>query len=642
MALSGARSPYLGRSRKRGGANEGNRLRRGRCCVCVCGRPAGRGRRRDLLQLPAAMGRLGLDAQGDQDRPRPRCALRQQEFRPGAFSAARGKEQPRRRHRLFRRDVRHQRQGGGRIAALQAERLGADSCWTEGSGRLLAHHPLRNARPVRQQGRARGQARTRLLARSVEAGLSRHGRLSRPILGRGRVCRRRRRQSRARRSEERFRRGHRLLPRARQERCDRAEADFLRARGFRRDSDPVRLRFQRLPGEVHREGRFRVRAAVRRLGRVPLRHRPRQRRAAQRARRKDARLHSLRQRPGHLDQRLFAAGAAHPASRRSQGSFLARQRLRARKDGRLGRDGNVRDGIRGPLPRRSALMSVAARFRLHAGKSHARAFAVSGTAFSRLCLVPLAIVVAAFFLLPMARLMEVGADGPKGLAAYAAILIEPRYRATLINTVVLAAATTAATLIIATIAGLFLQRNRFPGHSLLVAMLTFPLAFPGVVVILLAGRQGLIGDISFRLTGGKLVFAYSLGGLFLGYLYFSIPRVILTIMAAVEKLDPRLEEAARSLGAGPWAVHRDVILPALAPAFVASGAIAFATAMGAFGTAFTLATNIDVLAMLIYTEFTLAANLAMAAALSVGLGLVAWAILALARSFAGTTVAAAG
>ncbi len=90
------------------------------------------------------------------------------------------------------------------------------------------------------------------------------------------------------------------------------------------------------------------------------------------------------------------------------------------------------------------------------------------------------------------------------------------------------------------------------------------------------------------------------------------------------------------------AIHRDVILPALAPAIVASGAIAFATAMGAFGTAFTLATNIDVLPMLIYTEFTLSANIAMASALSVGLGLVAWIILALARSFGGNTVAAAG
>jgi hypothetical protein len=86
-------------------------------------------------------------------------------------------------------------------------------------------------------------------------------------------------------------------------------------------------------------------------------------------------------------------------------------------------------------------------------------------------------------------------------------------------------------------------------------MLTFPLAFPGVVVgfmiILLAGRQGLIGDLSNRLFGEKLVFAYSIYGLFLGYLYFSIPRVILTIMAAVQKLDVGLEEAARSLGARP-------------------------------------------------------------------------------------------
>ena len=48
------------------------------------------------------------------------------------------------------------------------------------------------------------------------------------------------------------------------------------------------------------------------------------------------------------------------------------------------------------------------------------------------------------------------------------------------------------------------------------------------MVILLAGRQGLIGEIAEMLTGEKLVFAYSMAGLFLGYLYFSIPRVILT------------------------------------------------------------------------------------------------------------------
>ena len=266
--------------------------------------------------------------------------------------------------------------------------------------------------------------------------------------------------------------------------------------------------------------------------------------------------------------------------------------------------------------------------------------------FLSLCLLPLAVAVIAFFVLPMARLVAVGAAGPHGVAEYAAILLDARYRGTLINTVLLATATTAATLVIATIAGLFLQRHRFPGRAVLVALLTFPLAFPGVVVgfmiILLAGRQGLIGDITLRLFGEKQVWAYSMQGLFLGYLYFSIPRVILTIMAAVEKLDPSLEEAARALGAGPWPVMRDVVLPALRPAFIASGAIAFATAMGAFGTAFTLATDIDVLPMLIYTEFTLSANIATAAALSVGLGLVAWAILALARSVASNTVAAAG
>ena len=94
---------------------------------------------------------------------------------------------------------------------------------------------------------------------------------------------------------------------------------------------------------------------------------------------------------------------------------------------------------------------------------------------------------------------------------------------------------------------------------------------------------------------------------------------------------------SRGVAGGGWRP-----LPALGPAFVASGAIAFATAMGAFGTAFTLATNIDVLPMLIYTEFTLSANIAISAALSVGLGLVAWAVLALARSFGGNSVAAAG
>jgi putative spermidine/putrescine transport system permease protein len=255
-------------------------------------------------------------------------------------------------------------------------------------------------------------------------------------------------------------------------------------------------------------------------------------------------------------------------------------------------------------------------------------------------------VFAAFWLLPMARLVQVGASGPRGLAEYLTVVTDERYFRSLVSTVALSAGVSVATLALALVAGIFLQRNRFPGRGLLVAMMTLPLAFPGVVVgfmvILLAGRQGLIGDVTSWLFGDKLVFAYGMAGLFMGYLYFSIPRVILTLMASVEKLDPALEEAARSLGASTWQVTRDVLLPALSPAIISSGAICFATSMGAFGTAFTLATQINVLPITIYNEFTNYANFATAAALSIVLGIITWASLALARSLAGSSVAAAG
>ena len=120
-----------------------------------------------------------------------------------------------------------------------------------------------------------------------------------------------------------------------------------------------------------------------------------------------------------------------------------------------------------------------------------------------------------------------------------------------------------------------------------------------------------------------------------------VPRTILTVIAAAEKLDPQLIEAARSLGASNWRVLVDVLIPGLKPALLAAGAICFATSMGAFGTAFTLATKIDVLPMIIYTEFTLQANIAMAAALSFVLGLLTWSALAFARSLTGNVVAAA-
>ncbi len=261
-----------------------------------------------------------------------------------------------------------------------------------------------------------------------------------------------------------------------------------------------------------------------------------------------------------------------------------------------------------------------------------------------LLLAPALAFFACFWLLPIARLIQLS-GGAHPFATYYAILTNSRYLASLLATVALSGLVTLTTLLLSVIVGLFLVRHDFPARRLLLALLTFPLAFPGVVVgfmvIMLAGRQGLIGAMTLALTGSKWVFAYSMTGLFAGYLYFSIPRVILTVMAAAGKLDGALEEAARSLGASPWQIMRDIILPALAPALTAAAAVCFATSMGAFGTAFTLSTDIDVLPMTIYTEFTLNADMVTAAVLSLVLGAVTWAVLAVARNLTGQAAAAA-
>ena len=98
------------------------------------------------------------------------------------------------------------------------------------------------------------------------------------------------------------------------------------------------------------------------------------------------------------------------------------------------------------------------------------------------------------------------------------------------------------------------------------------------------------------------------------------------------------EEAARTLGAGSWRILLDVTLPALTPALVSTSAICFATSMGAFGTAFTLATDINVLPITIYTEFTLSANIAAASMLSVVLGAITWVMLLIARRWSARDV----
>ena len=256
------------------------------------------------------------------------------------------------------------------------------------------------------------------------------------------------------------------------------------------------------------------------------------------------------------------------------------------------------------------------------------------------CIAPAVAFFAAFWLLPIVRLIALPAD--KGWQTYFVVLTEARYLASLLNTLLLSLAVTALTLVLGAAVGIFLARTRFIGRRVLISLLTLPLSFPGVIigffVILLGGRQGAIVTLADSLGLGRWAFAYGLVGLFLAYLYFSLPRAIASYAAAAEAMDRALEEAARSLGASRWHIIRDVWLPELAPTTLACGAIVFATAMGAFGTAFTLASKFEVIPITIYNEFTNYANFALAASLSITLGLVTWAALALARRLGGTAV----
>lgn len=296
-------------------------------------------------------------------------------------------------------------------------------------------------------------------------------------------------------------------------------------------------------------------------------------------------------------------------------------------------------------------MTAVSQWRLRAGAASSSAKAAAGLANTRrrlalLVLAPALVVFCAFWLLPFARLVLMGAeiDRSSGISAYLAILTHRQYLISLAATLGVSLVVSITAVGIAGLAGFFLARHCFPGKAVLVAILTFPLAFPGVVVgflvIMLGGRQGALAQLSQWLFDERWMFAYSLTGLFIGYLYFSIPRVITTVMAACEKLDRSLEEAARSLGAGTWRVTRDVIVPGIAPALLSTGAICFATSMGAFGTAFTLGTRMSILPLDIYGEFTNYANFAMAAALSVVLGLITWISLTVARKLAGSSLGA--
>lgn len=257
----------------------------------------------------------------------------------------------------------------------------------------------------------------------------------------------------------------------------------------------------------------------------------------------------------------------------------------------------------------------------------------SGVGLSRGRLVgllcPIGVVLGYFLLFPFVFLvltsLRTDADGWT-VANYVRLLQGKRYLLATGTTLALSAIVTAAAMILATSLAFFLVRSDFRGKAVCRSLIAFPLSFPGIVVafmiIVLFGNTGVIPQMIQAVIGRKVLnVAYTPIGLFLAYLYFSIPRATMVLMASVEKIDRRLEQAARTLGAGPRQTLWHVTLPAIRSALVATGSLVFATSMASFGTAYTLSQG-NVLGILIFDEFTFAFNVQMASALAAFLGAV--------------------
>nr|WP_277923092.1 molybdate ABC transporter permease subunit [Sphingomonas sp. CARO-RG-8B-R24-01] len=158
---------------------------------------------------------------------------------------------------------------------------------------------------------------------------------------------------------------------------------------------------------------------------------------------------------------------------------------------------------------------------------------------------------------------------------------------------------------VALLLGWMMARTRFPGRTVLDAVLHSSLFLPPVVVgfvlILLFGADGPIGRFLASL-GIRLIFTANGAALAAGVMAF--PLMLRACRQAIEAVDPRIEAVADSLGAGFWDRTLSVTLPLAAPGLIAAAVIGFAAALGEFGAVITFAANIpgetQTLALAIY------------------------------------------
>ena len=152
-----------------------------------------------------------------------------------------------------------------------------------------------------------------------------------------------------------------------------------------------------------------------------------------------------------------------------------------------------------------------------------------------------------------------------------------------------------------------LARHRFPGKTLLDALIHLPLVLPpvviGYVLLVLFGRRGPIGQWLDENFG--LVFAFRWTGAALACALMGLPLLVRAIRQSLESIDRRLESAAATLGAGRLWVLASITLPLAVPGIVTGMLLSFARSLGEFGATITFVSNIpgetQTLPLAIYT-----------------------------------------
>ncbi len=139
-----------------------------------------------------------------------------------------------------------------------------------------------------------------------------------------------------------------------------------------------------------------------------------------------------------------------------------------------------------------------------------------------------------------------------------------------------------------------LARGNFPGKQVLNGLVHLPLILPPVVtgylLLILLGRRGPIGSVLDEWFG--IVLAFQWTGAVVAAAVMAFPLMVRAIRLAIEAVDPRLEEAAQTLGANRAWTFATVTLPLILPGIVAGSILAFAKAMGEFGATITFVSNI--------------------------------------------------